>query len=275
MSLSQLFNVHLKSKLKSALERSRTARPSIDKISALVRRMNDTYEEYIGVKEVRSVQAQVLEAESKFIENHKKRRAASDQLKNVREQLQQIRDRLNTMPRGDEAYLKLITDEHHLIKQEKSIYKELTLKEDAERESFESFSRRLLSTQELERARQEKTKYLAALGSVAGALLGIIATTINYALKKNDFKKILQAIESRPEPQVILVPEKANSSIVEPVDTKIQEQIVELIDTLRTTHESSQSDLEYKTKVNAIIIVATSYALIALTMPLIFKMFGG
>lgn len=256
------------------MDKSRTLSPSVEKMSNLVKKINDTYEEYIGVKEVRSVQAKVLEAESIFIENHKKRRAASDQLKNVREQLQQIRDRLNTMPRGDEAYLKLITDEHHLIKQEKSFYRDLSIKEDAERESFESFSRRLLSTQELERARQEKTKYLAALGSVAGALLGIIATTINYALKKNDFKRILEAIENRQEPQVIVVPEVAPAT--ESADnSKIQEQIVELIDTLRTTHELSQSDLEYKTKVNAIILVATSYALIALTMPLIFKIFGG
>ena len=54
----------------------------------------DKYEEYIGVKEVRLSQQQVLQSESEFISSSRQRREVHAQLSQVQEQLKQIRQRL-------------------------------------------------------------------------------------------------------------------------------------------------------------------------------------
>ena len=279
MSISPVF----RAAIRTAIDRSRTL---IYGEPSLFKRMVDSYEDFIGVKEVRDIQLKVLSAESQFIQHNRERRHAFDQLKNVQEQLKQVRSKLDSISRADEAYLDLVTNEHRLIKQEKLLDEQLTQKEEVERNSFQVFSQQLRDSQEVERLRQEKTKYLSLLGSLVGALLGVIATTINYALKKSDFKRILEAIENQSRIQqeavALIVPSddprsKSNdqkSQVLADEQKQLlmkneekQAQLAELI-------ETSRSDLEYKMKVNTIIIVAASYALIAVTMPLIFKIFG-
>ena len=246
--------------------------------------MVDSYEDFIGVKEVRNIQLKVLTAESQFIQDNRERRSAFEQLKQVQEELKKIRGRLDSISRADEAYLDLVTNEHRLIKQEKHLDEQLVRKGEVERNSFQVFSQQLRDSQEVERLRQEKTKYLSLLGSLVGALLGVIATTINYALKKSDFNKILEAIENQSRIQQEAVALIATSDDPRPFDPKSQvspqEQSELLIESeekqarLVELIENSHSELEYKMKVNAIIVVVVSYALIAVTMPIIFKLFG-
>ena len=50
---------------------------------------------------------------------------------------------------------------------------------------------------QVERLRQEKTKYLSIILSIFGALLGIIGTSINHAMKMKDFKQILNVIQAQ------------------------------------------------------------------------------
>ena len=189
MSISPVF----RAAIRTAVDRSRTL---IYGEPSLLKRMVDSYEDFIGVKEVRNIQLKVLSAESQFTQHNRERRHAFDQLKSVQEQLKQVRSKLDSVSRADEAYLDLVTNEHRLIRQEKLLDEQLTQKGEVERNSFQVFSQQLRDSQEVERLRQEKTKYLSLLGSLVGALLGVIATTINYALKKSDFKRILEAIES-------------------------------------------------------------------------------
>ncbi|XP_025016249.1 coiled-coil domain-containing protein 51 isoform X2 [Tetranychus urticae] len=108
----------------------------------------DSYESYIGVKEIKKIQQNVLKAEEAFIESSKARRTIQDGLLKVQQNLKQIRSKLDSMSRSDEAYLELITNEHKLLKNEMSLLNELRTKEGSERELFTSFSQRLREAHE-------------------------------------------------------------------------------------------------------------------------------
>ena len=78
-------------------------------------------------------------------------------------------DRLN---RTDSRYLQLFTEEHALLKNESNIYNEYKIKENEERDLFFSLSTSLRDSQEKERARMERTKYLQFGLSIACTTLG-------------------------------------------------------------------------------------------------------
>lgn len=146
----------------------------------------------------------------------------------------------------------------------------------------------------MERLRQEKTKYLSVIGSIIGAALGIIATSINHALKRRDFKELAKMIESQnlqnsnlpannnnnPTEMMASIAGSENKTIASPQTIEMvvpqkstetqtdlemkQDKIVEYISV-------AESNLEYKMKVNALTTVAATYALIAITLPIIIR----
>lgn len=144
--------------------------------------------------------------------------------------------------------------------------------------------------------RQEKTKYLSVIGSIIGACLGIIATSINYALKRKDFKEIAKMIENQyvhahsiagvdasetslvrahlspNEPKAVEDERLRHKVEVSSVETQTdcdhdENKIVEYI-TL------TESNLEYKMKIHSIATVAAIYAMVAIILPIVIKMFS-
>lgn len=170
---------------------------------------------------------------------------------------------------------------------------QLKKQEDSEREFFSVFSRSLRDSQEVERMRQEKTKYLSLIGSIVGALLGIIGTSINHAMKRNDFKKILEAIETSSQSQELMIDKVLKdvkfsnesssppSLSVKPSQTTAQEQsspatppTIPFETQIESLIQTTESNLEFKMKMNALATVAALYALFAFTVPLILKFIG-
>jgi hypothetical protein len=113
------------------------------------------------------------------------------------------------------------------------------------------------------------------IGSIIGACLGIIATSVNHALKRKDFKAIAHLIETQNNPNIgmtsLAIP-VSNTNTLTKVTTETQtdnnneDKIVEII-------SLTESNLEYKMKINAITTVAATYALIAITLPFIVRFF--
>lgn len=81
---------------------------------------------------------------------------------------------MEKLSRSDDAYLELFKSEHDLVKKEKAAQSDLKKQDDIERQLFSSLQLALRESQEKEKMRIERTKYWSIIGSVVGALAGII-----------------------------------------------------------------------------------------------------
>jgi hypothetical protein len=81
---------------------------------------------------------------------------------------------MEKLSRSDDAYLEFFKTEHDLVKKEKFAQLELNKQDDIERELFSSLQIALRESQEKEKMRVERTKYWSIIGSVIGALAGMI-----------------------------------------------------------------------------------------------------
>ena len=85
----------------------------------------------------------------------------------------------------------LVTQEHQVLKDEKSLQDEFKMLEKAERECFSALSNAVRDSHEKERAQAEKTKYWSVIGSVIGTCIGIFGTTINNRMRMNELRRLV------------------------------------------------------------------------------------
>ena len=81
---------------------------------------------------------------------------------------------MEKLSRSDDAYLELFKKEHDFVKREKLSQLELKKQDDVERQLFLSLQLALRESQEKEKMRVERTKYWSIIGSIVGALTGVI-----------------------------------------------------------------------------------------------------
>ncbi|XP_074596842.1 mitochondrial potassium channel-like [Brevipalpus obovatus] len=173
----------------------------------------DVYENFTGMKEVKSTQQNVLTAEQAFVDSAKLRRNIQNDLHRVQKDLKQIRRKLESMSRSDESYLDLITNEHKMIKNELELLNSLRSQEEVERELFSSYSQRVREAHVFERLRQEKLKYVSFFGPVIGAILGM---SVNHFRKRGEYMNTY-AIH-----QIIETNERHIKSLGEEIDRKME-----------------------------------------------------
>jgi hypothetical protein len=87
---------------------------------------------------------------------------------------------MEKLTRSDDAYLELFKDEHELVKKEKSLQLDLHKEDEMKRKLFSSLQVALRESQEKEKIRVERTKYWSIIGSVVGALAGMIGMSFSY-----------------------------------------------------------------------------------------------
>jgi len=127
-----------------------------------------------------------------FLEVQTKRRQKQAEMSNIHAKLKEIHVQLDKVQRGEERYLSLLTEEYQIIREEKAIERELTQYESQERDLFAALSSAVRESHEKERARTERTKYWSVFGSIIGAFLGIVGTSINNYLKMREIKGIVK-----------------------------------------------------------------------------------
>ena len=131
-----------------------------------------SFDDLLGISDVQEAQASVKKAEDEFMTTRGQVQSAKSTLSSVQERLKEVRRKLDRIPRDDERYLGLATEEHKILVEEKKIKSEYESLEALERDQFTLLSGAVRDSHEKERTRAERTKHWSVIGSVSGAALG-------------------------------------------------------------------------------------------------------
>ncbi|XP_053159193.1 mitochondrial potassium channel isoform X2 [Hemicordylus capensis] len=173
-------------------------RNSLQRISAVARSWWDKYEEFVGLNEVREAQGNVTEAEKQFMVARGIVREARESWEAQQAKLKEIRDRLDRVSRDDIQYLELATLEHKLLQEEKRYRTTYLTAEESERETFSLFSAAVRESHEKERTRAEKTKNWSIIGSVLGAIIGVLGSTYVNRVRLQELKALVLEAQKGP-----------------------------------------------------------------------------
>ncbi|XP_063147445.1 mitochondrial potassium channel [Candoia aspera] len=173
-------------------------RRSTQRISAATQRWWDKYEEFVGINEVREAQGKVAEAEKQFMFARGIVRETRETWEAQQLKLKEIRDRLDRVSREDAQYLELATLEHKLLQEEKRYRITYLTAEESEREAFSLFSAAVRESHEKERTRAEKTKNWSIIGSVVGAVIGVLGSTYINRVRLQELKALVFEAQKGP-----------------------------------------------------------------------------
>ncbi|XP_066526517.1 mitochondrial potassium channel [Hoplias malabaricus] len=187
----------------------------------------ERYEEFVGLNEVRDAQSKVTEAEKAFMVARGMVREAHLSLEALQVRLKEVRDRLDRVSREEAHYLELATLEHKLLQEERRLKTAYENAEELEREKFALFSAGVRESHEKERARAERTKNWSIIGSVLGAIIGVMGSTYINRVRLQELKGLL--LEAQKGPASLQEAIKSQASL----HKNQQEELKGLIDTLR------------------------------------------
>lgn len=173
-------------------------RNSMQKASATAKNWWDRYEEFVGLVEVREAQGKVAEAEKDFMVARGIVREARDNVESQQLRLKEVRDRLDRVSRDDIQYLELATLEHKLLQEEKRLRASYLSAEESEREKFALLSASVRDSHDKERTRAERTKNWSVIGSVLGAVIGVMGSTYINRVRLQELKTLLLEAQKGP-----------------------------------------------------------------------------
>ncbi|XP_054640484.1 mitochondrial potassium channel isoform X2 [Dunckerocampus dactyliophorus] len=189
----------------------------------------EKYEEFVGLNEVRGAQTKVTEAEAAFMVSRGMVREAHSSLEALLARLKEVRDRLDRVSREEAHYLELATLEHKLLQEERRLRTAYECTEGSEREKFALFSAAVRESHEKERTRAERTKNWSIIGSVLGALIGVMGSTYINRVRLQELKCLLLEAQKGPESLQEALKVQAGNHRSQ------QDELRALIDTLRVT----------------------------------------
>ena len=149
---------------------------SFKRTSGLVQAFDDL----LGFSEVQEAQSSVKKAENDFMNTRSQVQATKMALYSVQERLREVRQKLDRVPRDDERYLALATEEHKILVEEKKMKTEHESLEALERDQFALLSGAVRNSHERERLRAERTKHWSVIGSIGGAALGKVTLSTKF-----------------------------------------------------------------------------------------------
>ncbi|XP_005142154.2 mitochondrial potassium channel [Melopsittacus undulatus] len=205
---------------------------SLQKMSATCKSWWDRYEEFVGINEVREAQGKVTEAENVFMIARGIVREARENVEAQQIKLKEIRDRLDRVSRDDTQYLELATLEHRLLQEEKRYRAAYLNAEESEREKFSLFSAAVRESHEKERTRAEKTKNWSIIGSVLGAIIGVLGSTYVNRVRLQELKVLVLEAQKGPVNLQEAIREQASSHSLQQKD--LSDVIADLKSVLQT-----------------------------------------
>ncbi|XP_019392338.1 PREDICTED: coiled-coil domain-containing protein 51 [Crocodylus porosus] len=223
-------------------------RNSLQRLSTTVKSWWDRYEEFVGLNEVRGAQGKVTEAEKVFMVARGIVREARENVEAQQIKLKEVRDRLDRVSREDIQYLELATLEHRLLQEEKRYRAAYLSAEESEREKFSLFSAAVRESHEKERTRTERTKNWSIIGSVLGAVIGVLGSTYINRVRLQELKTLVLEAQKGPISLQEAIKEQASSHYLQQKD--LSDLIVDLRNVLQTgvgtSEGTEESALEVK-----------------------------
>uniref|UniRef100_A0A182NSQ4 Uncharacterized protein n=1 Tax=Anopheles dirus TaxID=7168 RepID=A0A182NSQ4_9DIPT len=162
------------------------------------------YDEFSGMNEVKVAQNKVIEIQDQLQLVQERRRHILLELTLVRKQLQDIHIELQKAMRGEHRYVELIKQEFDVLAREKEKNQIFQIIDQEERELFSHLTAAVKTSHEKERTQANNVKYWSIIASGVGALLGIVATSINYYFRNTQFETIRKAGEESNRKLVVL-----------------------------------------------------------------------
>lgn len=210
-------------------------RYSYEKLGGFVQAFDDL----VGISDVQEAQTSVKKAENEFMITRGQVQSARSSLSSVQDKLKEMRRKLDRIPRDDERYLALATEEHRILVEEKRIKSEYEHLEALERDQFALLSGAVRDSHERERARAERTKHWSVIGSVGGAALGILGSSIvNYI-------RLKQVKNSIKETGITLMQKTDKlTDLVKAQDNQMGSQASELKESFSTQSKLLEQKLE-------------------------------
>lgn len=150
------------------------------------------FDDVLGIAEVRAAQGVVQEAEDEFMKSRRSVQETRTELSQLQSQLRELRSKLDRIPREDERYLQLATEEHKVLVEERKLKTDLEGFVALERDNFAALSAAVRNAHERERSRAERTKYWSIIGSACGAVLGILGSTVLNIRRMKEIKLTVQ-----------------------------------------------------------------------------------
>ncbi|XP_025048751.1 coiled-coil domain-containing protein 51 isoform X2 [Alligator sinensis] len=217
-------------------------RNSLQRLSTTVKSWWDRYEEFVGLNEVQGAQGKVTEAEKVFMVARGIVREARENVEAQQIKLKEVRDRLDRVSREDIQYLELATLEHRLLQEEKRYRAAYLSAEESEREKFSLFSAAVRESHEKERTRTERTKNWSIIGSVLGAIIGVLGSTYINRVRLQELKTLVLEAQKGPISLQEAIKEQASSHYLQQKD--LSDLIVDLRNMLQTGVGTSQGTEE-------------------------------
>ncbi|XP_078065944.1 mitochondrial potassium channel [Mustelus asterias] len=171
---------------------------TVEHIRTTTNSLWEKYEEFVGLKDVQVAQLKVTEAEKAFMVARGVVRQSRETLESQQLKLKEVRDRLDRVSREDNHYLELATQEHKLLQEERRHRTAHESAEELERETFALFSAAVRESHEKERTRAERTKNWSVMGSVLGAMIGVLGSTYINRVRLQELKALLLEAQKGP-----------------------------------------------------------------------------
>uniref|UniRef100_A0A8C5WLQ2 Coiled-coil domain-containing protein 51 n=1 Tax=Leptobrachium leishanense TaxID=445787 RepID=A0A8C5WLQ2_9ANUR len=221
-------------------EAGRTAgRNFVQSVSVTAKIWWGRYEEFVGLVEIRDAQGKVAEAEKNFMVTRGIVREARESVESLQLKLKEVRDRLDRVSRDDVQYLELATLEHKLLQEEKRLRSSYASAEEHEREKFALFSASVRESHEKERTRAERTKNWSIIGSVLGAVIGVMGSTYINRVRLQELKNLL--LEAQKGPISLQQAIHEHASVQESQQKDLGDLIVNLKNMMSSTSVASSN----------------------------------
>ncbi|KAL3982466.1 Exocyst complex component Sec3 family protein [Acanthocheilonema viteae] len=171
--------------------RNLSSLPETFKAFKFISRVISYIDDVTGATEIREAHATLKQNEKKLQDAQALRRKKRDELDALQIRMKEIHSELDRFSRGDDKYLRLLTEEHAIIKSEQLLIADVRKADEAEKAAFDELSSTLRTSRANEQEQSDRVKTWTVIGSTCGALFGIIGAWVANEVRMRKMKELI------------------------------------------------------------------------------------